>query len=305
MNSKNLFTNKYYMFFLALICCFLWGSAYPSIKIGYNIFKIPSFDTSSKLLFAGYRFTIAGILVLITFLIINKTFPFPQKQELPQFFMLGLFQTTFQYIFFYIGLANTTGVNGSILNSVGIFFSVILAHFIYRNDKINIYKICGCIVGFLGVIIVNFSQDLKHFSFNFYGDGFVIIAAIVASTAAIYGKKLSYSINTVILTGYQLLFGGLLLTLLGFITGGRLYRFSLNASMLLLYMAFLSATAFTLWTALLKYNKVSTISMYNFLVPIFGSLLSSLFLGESIFQIKNLVALILVCVGIYIVNKFS
>lgn len=305
MNSKKFFTHKYNIFFIALICCFLWGSAYPSIKIGYNIFKISSSDTSSKLLFAGYRFTIAGILVLIVSSIMNKAFIFPKKRELPQFFILGLFQTTFQYIFFYIGLSNTTGVNGAILNSVGIFFSVILAHFIYKNDKINISKICGCLVGFLGVIIVNFSEDLKHFSFNFYGDGFIIISAIVASAAAIYGKKLSHSINTVILTGYQLLFGGVLLTLLGLITGGHLGSFSINASILLLYMGILSATAFTLWTTLLKYNKVSNISMYNFFVPIFGALLSSLFLSESIFQIKNLVALILVCVGIYFVNKFS
>ncbi|MEQ8199562.1 MAG: DMT family transporter [Clostridiaceae bacterium] len=305
MTLRKFFTRKLNVLILALICCFLWGSAYPSIKIGYEIFKILPADIPSKLLFAGYRFTLAGILVLVCFSFMNKTIEFPGKNQLPQFILLGFFQTTLQYIFFYIGLTNTTGVKGAILNSVGIFFSIVFAHFIYKNDRLSVAKIAGCAVGFSGVIIVNFSEDLKHINFNFFGDGFIIIAAIVSSAALIYGKKLSGSVNTVLLTGYQLLIGGLILTLLGVLSGGHLQFFGLNSYMLLLYMGFLSAVAFTLWTTLLKYNSVSSISMYNLLVPVFGTFLSALFLGENILQVRSLIALLLVCAGIYIVNKFS
>lgn len=298
-----MFTNKVNVMLIALICSLLWGSAYPSIKIGYNIFRISVNDTPSKLVFAGYRFTIAGVMVLLFFLIINKTLRLPNKKQLPKVFVMGVFQTTFQYIFFYIGLANTTGVNAAILNSFGIFFSVILAHFIYRDDRINFSKIIGCIMGFIGIIILNFTEDLMHFNFNFYGDGFIIIAAIIASGASIYGKEISNSINTVLLTGYQLLFGGVLLIILGFISGGTLSNFNTTSTSLLIYMGFLSAAAFTLWTSLLKYNKVGSVSSYNFLIPVFGAILSSIFLRESFFQFKNALALILVCVGIYVVNK--
>ena len=68
-------------------------------------------------------------------------------------------------------------------------------------------------------------------------------------------------------------------------------------------MALLSSVAFVIWTQLLKFNKVGMISVFNFLVPVFGTLLSGIFLGENIFDIKILISLILVCIGIYQVYK--
>ncbi|MEO2682902.1 EamA/RhaT family transporter, partial [Clostridium butyricum] len=47
------------------------------------------------------------------------------------------------------------------------------------------------------------------------------------------------------------------------------------------------------------------ISIFNFLVPVFGSLLSAIFLGENIFDIKILISLIFVCLGIYMVYKIK
>jgi drug/metabolite transporter (DMT)-like permease len=65
----------------------------------------------------------------------------------------------------------------------------------------------------------------------------------------------------------------------------------------------LSSAAFALWSVLLKHNPVSMVTIFNFLIPVFGSSLSSLFLGETILEWKNMVALILVCSGIYLVTK--
>ncbi|MHC1681732.1 MAG: DMT family transporter [Clostridiaceae bacterium] len=305
MDNKRIFTNNTNILIFALICTLLWGSAYPAIKIGYNIFFIEANDIPSKMIFAGYRFLIAGALVLIFSLVINKTIKLPSRKDFFSVFLLGIFQTTFQYLFFYIGLSNTTGVNGAILNATGTFFSVIFAHFIYENDKLNYSKIVGCIVGFLGVIVINFSKGAMNISFNFLGDGFIIIAAIIASGAAIYGKRLCNFINSILVTGYQLLLGGFLLWLLGFSTGGHLSNFNLISTSLLIYMGLLSSIAFTLWTTLLKYNKVGNISVFNFLVPIFGAILSAVFLGENIVELKNLVALILVSFGILVVNRKS
>ena len=70
-----------------------------------------------------------------------------------------------------------------------------------------------------------------------------------------------------------------------------------------MYMALLSSVAFVLWSQLMKYNKVGTIAMFNFLTPVFGTLLSAIFLGENIFDIKIFIALILVCVGIFLVYR--
>ena len=71
----------------------------------------------------------------------------------------------------------------------------------------------------------------------------------------------------------------------------------------MVYMILLSSVAFLLWTLLLKYNPVGMISVFNFLIPIFGALLSALFLGESILELKNLIALSLVCSGIWLVTR--
>ena len=62
MNRKASLTDLPVVFLLAMLCCFLWGSATPAIKVGYEIFGIDSADTLSIILFAGIRFFLAGIL---------------------------------------------------------------------------------------------------------------------------------------------------------------------------------------------------------------------------------------------------
>ena len=303
LKNKIIFKSKKFVAIIATFCCLLWGSAYPAIKNGYILFNISSSDTPSKLVFAGYRFVISGLILLFIALCSGKKVFRISKKNIQNVFLLGIVQTAVHYVFFYIGVANTTGVKSSIMNSTVAFFSVILAHYIYANDKLTMQKIIGCSVGFIGVMIVNFSTDLLNFSFSFKGEGFVIIAAFIFSVSAIYAKKLTESIDVMLVTGYSLFIGGALLTLIGTVLGGRVYHFTMTSSVLLIYMALLSAVAFSLWNLLLKYNKVSQVSIYNFLTPIFGSILSAIFLGENIFEFKNIIALLLVCVGIWMVNK--
>ncbi|KLU56382.1 multidrug DMT transporter [Paenibacillus sp. VT-400] len=288
---------------VASLCCLLWGSAYPSIKLGYIAFNIMPEDIASKYVFAGYRFTLAGMLLLLLSRIVRKQKLQLTKPQWTGLIMLGILQTGLQYMFFYVGVANTTGVKGSIMNATTTFFSVVLAHFIYKNDKLSRNKIVGCLLGFVGVIIVNFHTDLLAFSFSFTGEGFVIIAALVFSVTALYAKRLTATIDVLIITGVSLFVGGLVLTLLGLSLGGRVTHFTLESTSNLIYLALLSSVAFCLWNMLLKYNKVGRVSVYNFLIPVFGALLSALFLGETILELKNLVALLFVSVGIYLVNR--
>lgn len=301
--DKNIFTNKKVVAIIATLCCLLWGSAFPAIKNGYILFNISASDIPSKIVFAGYRFVIAGLVLLIIAQSCGKKIFNISKKNGLNLFCLGVIQTTLQYVFFYIGVSNTTGVKGSIMNSTVTFFSVILAHYIYVNDKLSMQKIIGCIIGFIGVMIVNFSDDLLNFSFSFKGEGFLMIAAFVFSVGAIYGKRLTKNMDVMVVTGYSLFIGGIVLMLIGIISGGRVYHFSMVSSLLLIYLALLSSAAFSLWNLLLKYNKVGPVSVFNFLTPIFGSILSAIFLNENIFEYKNMIALVLVCLGIWMVNK--
>ena len=302
MDKTKFYTNRRNIVLMAGLCCLLWGSAYPSIKVGYELFNVN--DIGGKLVFAGYRFTLAGAFIIVLEIIKRRSIISFNKKQLSQITLLGVTQTTLQYIFFYVGLSYTTGVRGSIINGTGTIISIILAHFIYKNDRLNFNKIAGCILGFAGVVIVNLNgQSLGGSTFTFKGEGFVMIAAIIFAASAIYGKKITQNQEPAVVTGFQLFIGGIILTILGFVLGGTLVGFTVKSTVLLIYMALLSSVSFAVWTELLKYNKVGIISAFNFLIPIFGTLLSAIFLGENIFDIKILIALILVCYGIFLVYK--
>ena len=306
MDKSKIYTNRINIIVIAIICTFLWGSAFPSVKVGYEIFNIAPSDVGGKLLFAGYRFSLAGLLVLISQLIMKQNIFNLTLKDLGEISLLGFGQTTIQYIFFYLGMTYTTGVRGSIINGTGTFFSIILAHLIYKNDKLNFNKIMGCIVGFLGVVVVNLGGgSVLDGGVSFRGEGFIMIAAFMLSISSLYSKKISQNKDAYTVTGYQLFIGGLLLILIGYILGGKLTNFTFKSTALLIYMALLSSVAFALWSQLLKYNKVGVISVFNFLIPVFGTLLSAIILKENIFDIKILIALILVCTGIYLVYSLG
>ncbi|WP_119154091.1 DMT family transporter [Caldimonas tepidiphila] len=301
--SASPFADRKVVFLVATLCCLLWGSAYPAIKNGYALFGIEAADLPSKLVFAGYRFVLAGALLLAFAAATGKVVLRLTRGQFGQLTMLGLAQTTLQYVFFYVGLAYTTGVKGSIMNATGTFFSVLLAHFLYRNDRLSMNKLLGCTVGFAGVMVVNFGPGLASFDFTLLGEGFVVIAAFVLSAASIYGKRVSQGMDPFVMTGWQLAIGGAALLLAGYATGGELTGFTPASSALLFYLGVLSSAAFALWSALLKYNRVSMVTAFNFLVPVFGALLSALFLQESILEWKNAIALLLVCWGIRQVTR--
>lgn len=301
--SSPLFTHKKFVFLVATFCCLLWGSAYPAIKNGYVLFHIAPDDIPSKMVFAGYRFLLAGLVLLIVAMASGKAIGRLKKSQYQQIALLGLTQTTLQYVFFYIGLAYTTGVKGSIMNATGTFFSVLLAHYIYQNDRLTFNKIMGCALGFAGVMVVNFGSDLMDFHFSLIGEGSVVLAAFILSAASIYGKRISQTMDTTVMTGYQLAIGGLVLTIGGYLFGGHLTDFGWRALLLLAYLVLLSSVAFALWSLLLKYNRVGMVAPFNFLIPVSGAVLSAIFLNESILEWKNAIALALVCVGIVLVNR--
>lgn len=302
-HPQPLFARKNVVWLSAAFCCLLWGSAYPAIKSGYEIFQIAADDIPSKIVFAGYRFLFAGLLLLLLAIAQRKPIGRLSSRQFGQLTLLGVTQTSLQYIFFYIGLAFTTGVKGSIMNATGTFFSVLLAHYIYQNDKLSYNKTLGCILGFTGVMVVNFNSGLLDFNFTLAGDGSIVLAAFILSAATLYGKRLSQTVDPTVMTGYQLGIGGLVLVIGGYVFGGTLAVHGLASVAILGYLTLLSSVAFALWSILLKYNRVGMIAPFNFLIPVSGAVLSAIFLGENILEWKYAIALVLVCSGIWWVNK--
>ncbi len=307
-DKEKFFTKPLVVCLCAVFCCLLWGSAFPCVKLGYKLFEINTQNSFSLILFAGMRFTLSGIFVIAFGSITQKRFLAPKPRNIWRVSVVALFQTAMQYTFFYIGLANNTGVKSSVLNGLGVFFTIIAACFIFRTEKFNLIKLLGCILGFGGVILINLGgADGFSFSFSLTGEGFIIFSGLSSAVAAGFVKVFSKHEDTTALCGYQFLLGGVVLVIIGLAGGGQIPAINAGGAFMLLYLAFLSACAFTLQGFLLRYNPVSKIAVYKSTNPLFGAVFSAIILGESD-QLLNwfaLLAIALVCAGIFVINKFG
>lgn len=302
-NKKTVFMQKIaVVIFLAMICDLLWGSAFPFIKLGYQVFKIPSNDTATQILFAGIRFTIAGLLVILFMSIVKRKFLRPKSiASVKRICVLSCFQTILQYVLFYIGLAHTNGVKGSIIEASNVFIAIFVASIIFRQEKLTSEKLLGSLVGFAGVVIINLNGLTLDLNI---GDICVFLSTFAYAMSSVLLKRYSVEDDSVMLSGYQFLVGGLFMTFAGFVAGGRLTVFSVNGGILLLYLAFISAMAYSLWATLLTYNPISKVAVMGFLNPVFGVILSAIILKEgNVVNFRSIFALVLVCIGIFVVYR--
>ncbi|MDK2800999.1 MAG: hypothetical protein PWP27_1968 [Clostridiales bacterium] len=297
---KKYLSNPVYAILIALFSCILWGSAFPVLKISFDELGIAANDIYTKLAFAGARFLLASIFL---FILLKFVMQYPLKisnnKILLELIVLGIVQTTLQYFFFYNGLAHTSGAKGAIIMASQTLFVVLLAHFIYSDDKMNWRKILGLIVGFTGIILVNWGKEGLNLEFTFIGEGFLILAALAGAIGNILSKKYATHIHPFFLTAWQMLLGSFLL--LGFGAVGlhkNNMNFTIKAVILFVYSAFLSATAFSLWNSLLKYHKAGEISMFRFMIPVSGAILSVVFIPDENLTIHLFCALVLVSLGI-------
>lgn len=299
---KRFLTTKWIVVTIAIFCSILWGSAFPVLKVSYEELQMAADDISAKIVFAGMRFLLAGLMLLFGLLIVNRKALFVTKRQIPFLILFGLVQTALQYFFFYNGLAKTSGMQGAILTASGTFFTVVLAHFFYVNDKMNWQKIVGLIAGFSGVIIANWGQGFG-LGFQLTGEGYMILAALTGAIGTIMAKEMAIGIHPFALTGWQLTIGSVIMLLIGFpqLESGAITYSPLGFG-LFIYSAVLSAVAFALWYSILKYNKAGEISIYKFATPVSGTILSALFIPSEQLTIFVIGALILVAVGFVAIN---
>lgn len=302
MNNSIKLTNKYVVWLVAGLCCLLWGSAFPMIKVGYSKLNILSSDTPTIILFAGIRFFVAGLLTLIIFSLVEKKFLTPTKKSLSHIGVLSVFQTILQYLFFYLGLAYTTGTKASVVNGTSVIIAFLISAVVFKQEKITLNKFIGCVLGFVGVLFSIIFGTKTSFGLQ-VGDLFILLSAVSYSLSSVFMKKYSKENNPAMLSGYQFVLGGFVMIVVGYAFGGKI-NFNLSGLAILLYLAFLSAVAYSLWSILLKYNDVSKIAVCGSMTPIFGFLLSFLILKEVNGSILyNLIGLALVVLGIIIVNR--
>lgn len=306
MEKISPFQKKNVMVLTAMLCCLLWGSAFPAIKLSYA--ELGNLDAWQMLLLAGLRFTLAGAMVIAFGGLRMKIRVIPPRREWPLLLAVAGLQTFGAYMAYYIGMSRVTGVKGSILNSLSVFLVAVFAHFMSGSrrdaDRLGWRKAFGLLCGFAGVVAVNVTL-LKGevFSFAPEGEGLVVLQCVLSALATVLVRKYGRKTDIVRLSGGQLAIGGILLISVGYAGNPQGLAFTPAALILLVYMAALSAAAFTLWFVMLKYHKATVLEQYKFAIPLFGTLLSVLLVPGEHIGPEMIAAAALVALGVWIVNK--
>ena len=298
---SSFFAKKRNVVLTAVFYTFLWGCAFPLVKICMEAFQIADTDNMSKCLVAGIRFSLSGILALIWCAFKDEKKLYVNGAQFKKILFYGILSTSLQYAFTYIALSRIDGSKGAVFDQLCVFIIVLASGLFFREDKLTFKKIIGCIIGFAGVLAIN--TDGVSISFDIAGEGVMLCAVLCQTVSYFVAKGTSSEISSPKLVGYGQLTGGLLLCAFSIFSGGRIHAFNITALLSLCALVLISAVAYMLSLAPLKYFPASEISSFNLLITVFGVVMSAVMLGENIFRWNYLVSLVLISIGIILINS--
>jgi probable blue pigment (indigoidine) exporter len=275
--------NRFYFASLLIITTALMGSSFVVGKIGVSYI--------SPLLLVGLRFFTAGALMAI--FVRKYTHPHLLADWI-KIIVIGLFQIVGVMGCIFVSLRTITAGESSILTFMNPLFVVILSTIFIRISYKPIQWL-GVILGSIGMIILGLLQ---------WSNGTIIglIGGLCWAIATLLIKKFNLSCSVWVLTAYQMLFGGLLLTMASILMENIRLTFNFISVASLAYLALFGSIAqFALWFYLLSKGDSTKTSAFLFLAPFFGVLFGYLFLDEPLHNEMALGA-VLVCIGIFLVN---
>jgi len=282
---------------LALIVMALWGSLFPCVKIGYRVLHIDSGSVPEILMFAALRFAVCGGLVSLFCLLRQKTIGKPAGKEILQILLVGLFAIVLHYACTYIGLSTTDSSKTALLKQSGALIYVCVSFAFFKDEKFSIYKILGAVIGFCGIIAINFSKSSLRFSF---GDILILCASVCTVVSNILSRRSTQSCSPLWITGISQLFGGLVLLIAALAMGAKFPVFDPKAAGVFAYICTASIVSYTLWYYVLGKTELSKLFIIKFAEPLFACLFGAVLLGENILKWQYLVAFVLICAGIVI-----
>jgi drug/metabolite transporter (DMT)-like permease len=300
-NAVSIFQHPVWVVVFALTAAVAWGWAYPLIKLGFEAFSITSDMTGSKMLFAGIRFALSGLIVLAFARSAHRRLTVSGMGGWLYVLTFSLMNTTLHYACFYIGLSHSAGARAAVFNSLGVFMLVLLACAFFKTDRLSMRKVVGCAVGFAGVVVLNFGGG-ESGQFTLLGDGMIFLNALCSALAGLMTRGLGRYTDVFVGTGYSLAIGGVLLVIPGLLMGGTLPQVTGTGLLILFLLIAISTIGFTLYNKLLSCNPVGKVAIFNSLIPVVGAVTSCLCLHEP-FYIKYVLAVLLSAGGIYIINR--
>lgn len=265
-----------------LLCAGLWGSAFPVIKLVFAHWAEAGqeADFATRSLFAGVRFTLAGLgLLLLSRNPVGELRATPLKWVV----MLAATQTVGQYACFYLGLSLASGTLASLLTATGSFWWVLLAPVFLGTPRTTKLQWLVLVVGAMGVSWAVYAPGMEAGK-PALGAFCVILAALFGALGLIVFQYLRRTMGARAGTGCSLFAGGLVFLVLGAPTWSEVPElFGLYVSACTLWLAFVSAAGFALWNHLSGLYPVQLLATFRFLIPIAGMAESFVFLeGERL-----------------------
>ncbi len=279
------------------------GSSFPTGKYLISIEHVPPF------LLGGYRFVIAGLIMVLWTLIRggwNSIVPTSNgsfKKGLLLVAVIGLLQTTGTMGL--LNLAMAAGVSSS-MSSIILFTNplwlALLAHFLL-NDRLNTWKVLSLVLGIAGVIIC-LGLDKSVLGI---GALFALFGSFCWSVNSVVTKRVPFDKGSWIFTGWQLLIGGILMLILSAPMHESYNPAHLSGWGWLWFVWLIlpaSVGSFGLWFSSLRQRPATVASSFLFLVPLFSTIFSIIGLHDK-FTIGLVIGGLLVVIALILVNKSS
>jgi drug/metabolite transporter (DMT)-like permease len=256
--------------FLAIVTCLLWSTAYAGIKLGLQ------YDT--PLHFAGSRFIIAGLIIL-PFTVKPAAYFRMIKKHWKIVAWITILQTLINYVLFYLGMDLVPGALAAVIVGSQPLVTALVAAMMHREDKLTKGKITTIIFGIAGVILISGGRQVFKLgsTIELLGITLILGANTVTAISNVMVSLKSKGMNPFVLSSSSFIAGGLLIFILAIpIEGMPAGPLPLEYWLVLLWLGFMAATAFSLWFTLLQRPgvKVSELNLWKFIIPVVGAILS-------------------------------
>jgi len=299
LKSKTTRNNAGYVI-LSLVAMMLWGSLFPSVKIGYKAFDIDTAYVPNILMFAALRFTICGVIVCVLSAIKKEKLEEPKSKSILNITIMGIFGIVLHYAFTYVGLSMTESSKTALLKQLGVLFYVCFAFIFFKNERFSVQKIAGAVIGFGGIAAINAGEKISSVS---VGDTLIILASLCTVVSSVISKKAVEGSSPFWATGISQLTGGFILFIAALAAGGNFPSFNLKATFVFIYICSASIIGYTLWYYVMRKMDLSRLFIIKFSEPLFACLFGAILLNEDIFKLQYLAAFLLISAGIVIGNQ--
>ena len=280
-------------YFLLTILSLIWASAFFNIKIATYSF--------GPVTIAFLRVLFGAIPVLLLCYFKNiKVEAF--SKDWHWFAMIGFINLVAPFFLIAYGVKSVQSNLAAILMSTTPLSSTVLAHFYTKNEKFNLVKTIGILIGFSGIVFL-FSDNLLIDENNFVSALLILLGSTCYVVGGVLTLKISNKKNENV-TGSILIWAIIILLPLTFLIEQPFRTIPRTDSLIsAIYLGIVpTGIAWLLRFRILTTNGLIFQSQVSYLIPIFGTILGYIFLKELI-TTKVLVSLIAVCVGIYFVKK--